>query len=119
MKEFGDSEVILRRLGHEPDFANKARSRCAPASACCATLHLSVLRQVVVEYGKDAQDSDFISIAGLIAHAWDLDESIRFQGLEKLFAKHQDNVKNFEQQGKPDNSAEMELWHPCVTFCFQ
>ena len=71
-----------------------------------------------MEYGKDVQDSDFISIAGLIAHAWDPDESLRFQSLEKLFAKHQDNVKNLEQQGKHDHSTEMELWYPCVTFCF-
>ena len=71
-----------------------------------------------MEYGKDAQDSDFIAIAGLIAHAWDPDESLRFQALEKLCAKHQDNVKRLQQQGKLDHSAEMELWHPCVTFCF-
>ena len=71
-----------------------------------------------MEYGKDVQDSGFIAIAGLIAHAWHPDESLRFQALDKLFAKHQDNVKNLRQQGGLDRSAEMELWYPCVTFPF-
>ena len=41
LKEVGDSEAILRRLGplgREPDFANKARSRDAQACARRATL---------------------------------------------------------------------------------
>ena len=38
LKGFADSEVILRRLGHEPDFAKKARSHHVQAHARCATL---------------------------------------------------------------------------------
>ena len=71
-----------------------------------------------MEYDKDVLACDFHPVAGWIAHAWDPCEDLRVQALEKLFAKHQDNVRKLEQQGKLDHSAEMELWHPCVTLCF-
>ena len=71
-----------------------------------------------MEYGKDVLACDFHPVAGWIAHAWDPCEDLRVQALEKLFAKHQDNVRNLEQQGKLDHSAEIELWRPCVTSYF-
>ena len=71
-----------------------------------------------MEYGKDVKDNDFDRIAWWIADAWDPDECIRIQALQKLSAKHIENVRNLQQQGKFDHSTEIKLWNPCVTLCF-
>ena len=71
-----------------------------------------------MEYGKDVKDNDFDRIAFWIANAWDPDTSTRIQALQKLSAKHIENVRNLQQQGKFDHSTEIKLWNPCVTFCY-
>ena len=71
-----------------------------------------------MEYGEDVKYNGFTSIAGWIAHAWDPCEDVRAAALKDLCAKHSDNVSNLQQQGKFDQSAEIELWNPCVTFSF-
>ena len=76
------------------------------------------LREVVLEYGEDVKWHDFIPIAAWIAHAWDPCEDLRAAALKNLCAKHSDNVSNLQQQGKFDQSAEIELWNPCVTFSY-
>ena len=79
---------------------------------------MSFLRQVAIEYGKEVLACDFHPIAGWIAHAWDPCEDLRVEALQKLFAQHQDNVRNLKRQCKFDRSTEIELWHPCVTSFF-
>ena len=64
------------------------------------------------------EDNDFNPIAWWIAHAWDPDAHVRLQALQKLSARHIDNVHNLQQQGKFDHSAEIKLWNPCVTFSY-
>ena len=71
-----------------------------------------------MEYGKDVKDNDFDRIAWWIADAWDPDKRTRIQALQKLSAKHIENVRNLQQQGKFDHSTEIKLWNPCVTLCF-
>ena len=71
-----------------------------------------------MEYGEDVKCKDFIPIAGWIANAWDPCEHLRATALKKLCAKHSDNVSNLQQQGKSDQSAEIELWNPCRTTSF-
>ena len=71
-----------------------------------------------MEYGKDMLDSGFIPIAWWIANAWDPCEDVRVRALDNLHAKHMDNVHNLKREGQFDESAEIELWHPCVTFSF-
>ena len=58
-------------------------------------LHVvAFLYEVAMEYGKDVKDNDFDRIACWIADAWDPDTSTRIQALQKLSAKHIENVRN-------------------------
>ena len=76
------------------------------------------MHQVVIEYGKHVEDNDFNPVAWWIAHAWDPDAHVRLQAVQKLSARHIDNVHDLQQQGKFDHSAEIKLWNPCVTFSY-
>ena len=69
-----------------------------------------------MEYGEEVRSSDFIPSAWWIANAWDPCEGIRRCALERLCIKHSENIRNFQPQGKSDQSEEIELWNPCVTF---
>ena len=71
-----------------------------------------------MEYGEDVKYNGFIPIAWWIAHAWDPCEDVRLGALKHLCAKHSDHVSNLQQQGKFDQSAEIELWNPCLTTSF-
>ena len=71
-----------------------------------------------MEYGEEVRSSDFIPIAWWIANAWDPCEGIRHCALERLCIKHSENVRNLQLQGKSDQSAEIELWNPCVTISY-
>ena len=53
---------------------------------------VAFLYEVAMEYGKDVKDNDFDRIAWWIADAWDPDECARIQALQKLSAKHIENV---------------------------
>ena len=64
------------------------------------------------------EDNDFNPIAWWIAHAWEPDARVRLQALQKLSTRHIGNVRNLQQQGKSDHSAEIKLWNPCVTFSY-
>ena len=69
-----------------------------------------------MEYGKEVRSSDFIPIAWWIANAWDPCEEVRLRALTCLCSKHLENVRNLQQQGQFDESAEIELWNPCMTY---